>query len=255
MRLFLPLILLVSICQANTISDVFHESQNNCQYSYTPPYSNCDVIGVQASFDIDRADVTITQGWIDVTLYLNYGNGHGLTAFSVGGPTLLPADVFFYDPANPQVYSYGVPIVNHGDLLAGNLYAAASPPLTALQVLGGGSDYYRRNQQVWLPSGEPLVAQGTGVGIIDRGLSDSHGQYAVSIHIPTPSNSFWEEVLAGNEVGVAFASATCANDVLAGVVAVGAPEPGAFVLSGAGLALLVCVRLRKRNNRVGARVA
>ncbi len=231
-------LLACGVCAADTINDIFHQSQTNCVNTLTPPFSNCDVIGSEAQFDIQKAEVSVSQAWIDVTLYTNYGGGPTLGSFVVGSLTLHPGDLFFYDPANPFSYRYGAPLVDHGGMTAGNLYAVAAPPLTAFGLLQSVGDYYRPPQQVWLAPGSPLASTGTGVEVIDRGLSDIQAQYAISINIPTPATAFWQNVLSSGQVGIEFASAICANDVLAGVAVTGIPEPDPITLFGIGLAFV-----------------
>jgi len=233
-------------CSAGTIKDIYHESQAGCSYTLTPPYSNCDVMGSWTLYDIERIDVSVSQNWIDATLYFNYPGGTSLAPVAVGNSVLLPGDLFFYDPANPSQYKYGVPLVGRPQLTAGSLYSVTGSLLTADNVLNMPTDYYRHNVVVWLGTGNTKVADGTGVNVVDTGLSTAHGQYAVSIHIPRPATSFWNNVVTGGIVGVAFENATCANDVLAGLVVTGVPEPGSMSLFGIGFGLLTGVGLWRR---------
>ena len=248
MRSILTVAVLVSFgcadCPAaSAVIDVFHQTQSNCNYSTSTPYSLCDVIGNASFFDIDRADVNVSEGWIDVTLSFNYGGGPLLQGFTETGQSLLPGDVFFYDPANPSVYRYGVPLADRPGLTAGSLYAVTLGTLTASAVLGNpGGVYYRPTEQVWLRSGEAKIPGGTGVQVVDRGISDTQGQFAVSFHLETPPATFWDQVLSSGKVGIAFANATCANDVLSGVASVGTPEPNPISLLGIGLGILAGVR-------------
>jgi len=232
---------------ADTINDAFNTS-TGCWYSTSSPYTNCDVIGNQAWFDIQKADVAVSQGWIDVTLYFNYGGGQTLAAFPVGSLTLSPGDLFFYDPANPQL-QFAVALVNRPGIVAGNLYALNQPPLTAFDVLHDSNDYYRRDQPVWMRSGSTLVSAGTGVPVIDLGLSDVHAEYAALLHIPTPADAFWNQVTTTGRVGLVFESADCANDVLAGVAVVSAPEPDPISLFGIGFGILAGVTVWRGKTR------
>src|SRR5438552_14566609 len=117
----LILFILCLSCPAGTITDPFNDSQVGCVKSLTTPFTNCDVIGNEGFFDIEKATVSITSSLIKVSLYFNYGGGLSLSPFSVGGATFNAGDVVFYDPANPRTphydslltypeYLYGVPL-------------------------------------------------------------------------------------------------------------------------------------------------
>jgi hypothetical protein len=236
---------------AGVITDPFNQSQAGCVYTLTAPFSNCDVVGNPAFFDIQQASVTVSPTLVDTVLYFNYGGGISLSPF--GSPLVkLPGDLFFYDPADPLTsaydpsmaypeYKFGVPLVNHNGLTAGDLYKIVNfnALQTAQQVLDPTNQNptidYRRTQPVWMPANETFVATGNET-ISNYGDGVTNAQYAVEIKIPNPSAAFLA-LVAGGQIGIGFESATCANDIVVGSVNV-APEPGSFVLLAAGIGLL-----------------
>ena len=245
---------------AGVINDPFNQSQAGCYYSLTTPFGTCDVIGNELLFDIQSASVSLSPTLLDTNLYFNYGGGSSLAPFST--PVLYPGDLFFYDPANPLTttydsqlsypeYEYGVPLVNHNGLLAGDLYQISNPNglQTAQEVIDPSNLYqsldYRRTQPVWMPGGETLVD--TGIETVSNyGNGTSNALYDVDIKIPNPTAGLLALISAG-QIGIGFESATCANDVLVGLVAV--PEPGSLLMVAAGMGLLGLGVWRRRNLR------
>jgi PEP-CTERM motif len=257
----------------------FNQSQASCAYSLTAPFITCSaagsdpVIGNEAYFDIQMASVTITPTLANISLYFNYGGAttsvSGITLGPFGSPSKLPGDLFFYDPADPMTatysdsyvgtsesypqYQYGVPLVNHNSLTAGDLYAILNPNdlLTAQDVLDPHDTLYpsldyRRTQPVWMTSSDTMPAASGTETISNYGNGVTSAQYDVNIQIPDPPVGLLDLISAG-QIGIAFESATCANGVLVGIVAV--PEPGTFVLLAAGIGLVgLGIWRRKRLN-------
>ncbi|HYW48044.1 MAG TPA: PEP-CTERM sorting domain-containing protein [Bryobacteraceae bacterium] len=251
--LLLTLILLLAgtLATAGTLQDPFHQSQAGCSYTLTTPFSTCDVIGDEMLFDIQKATVTVSTSFIDATVFFNYGGGSSLSSFNVGGADLNVGDLFFYDPSSPQTshydslltypeYAYGVPLVNHDGLTAGNLYQVANfnGLQTADSILNQPGMYYRHTQPVWMTTGETLAATGTGVSVTATGADGVSGAlYEASIHIPTPAA--FPLLIKNNQIGIGFEAATCGNDVLTGLIVVTpTPEPTSLTLMGAGLGLM-----------------
>ena len=243
------------LCPATTIQDPFRVGSDNCLQL------SCDVIGPQIDFDIQTADVSITATSIDVTVYFNYGGGITLSPFD--SPTVNVGDLFFYDPSNPKIklgngsfepYLFGVPLTSHDGLTAGQLYEINNPGTvqTAAQVLGNPSGvYYRPDQPVWMATGQE-TSVGTGHGVTVTNNNGGNGltsaEYAASVHITTSGASQFLNLFKNGQIGVVFESATCANDVLTGMVSVGAPEPGAMSMMALGFGMLAGVGVWKRRS-------
>jgi hypothetical protein len=239
-------------CQAGTIYDTFDQSQaGGCNYSLTPPYSTCDVIGNPLLFDIQKASVEIAGGWATVTIYFNYGGGITLQPFT-DGIQLAVGDLFFYAPSDPGDYLYGVPLSSHGGFTADDLYkvGGATTLLTADDIIDNTGYYYRRDQDVWLGgSGSPETI-GLPVQVVDYGNGVTNALYAATLEFPV-SADFMASVIQNDQIGIAFASATCGNDVLEGTTSA-APEPGMFPLLAGGAIVLAGLGMlqRKRAQRL-----
>lgn len=249
------------LCQAGTLTDPFAQPQNNCNYSHTAPYSSCDVIGNEQLYDIQMASVSINDGVATVAIYLNSGavqQGNPLTlgAFSDAGLTLIPGDIFFYnpltiydpsDPATSQYLQYGIALENHGSLVAGGLYniTGGISVETAQQALNDSPDYYRQDEDVLMTGSGAPVSTGT-VSVANYGNGTTSARYVITVTVPTTPGFL--SLVSNNEIGLLFSSADCGNDVIQGVVGTGqAPEPGPAAMVLAGLGLLAAGRkFRKR---------
>jgi hypothetical protein len=246
---------------AGVITDPFNQSQAGCNYSLTSPFSNCDVIGSELLFDIQKISVTVSNSLLDAVIYTNYGGGSSLGPFTPPGtPTKLPGDLFFYDPADPTTshydsalsypeFKFGVPLTNHDGLTAGDLYQILNfnALQTAQQILDPTNTqwqglFFRRTEPTWMPGGEPLAGNGT-ITVTNYGDGTTNAQFAIEVKVPNPSAAFLA-LISGGQIGIGFSSATCANDVLTGLVPV--PEPGSFVLLTAGIGLIGFGAWRRR---------
>jgi hypothetical protein len=253
-------LLSATFCSANTLTDIFHESQNNCNYSANAPYSNCDVIGDPQLYDIQSVTFSASGNLATVMIYLNSGavqtinNQLTLGPFSDSGLTLIPGDVFFYDPnsiydpSNPssaQYLKYGLALTDHDNFLAGSLYAITGgiSVETAEQALNNTNSYfYRRNEAVLMTGSGAPVGSGT-VSVAPYGDGTTNALYAVTATFSTTSDFL--SITSGDHIGVLFSSADCGNDVIQGVAH--APEPGPAVLMLTGVGLLAAGRKwRKR---------
>jgi hypothetical protein len=268
---FAFLILSAALCPAGTISDVFNQPQNNCNYSPTPPYSNCDVIGNTGVFDIQQASVTVAgNGFMTITLFSNLGgvsaqNGQlALGSFNSGpGVTLIPGDLFFYaaadgskvssfvDPnvtdfADPQsninpYLTYAVPLVSHNGLIAGDLYLVDTSSIeTASQAIGSPNLDYRVNLPELFTSGT-LEAAGNGVSVAAYGNGTNSAEYAVTLGL-NGGGSF----IGSGQVGILWSSADCGNDYIQGDISTGTPEPASWILLLSGAALIAAVIAARR---------
>jgi len=245
-------------CQAGMIYDTFDQSQaGGCNYSLAPPFSTCDVIGNPALFDIQKASVEIANDWATATIYFNYGGGSTLQPFTDGIP-LAVGDLFFYAPSDPGNYLYGVPLYSHGGFTADNLYLVGGDTtlLTADNIIDNTGYYYRRTQDVWLGgSGSPETI-GLPVQVVDYGNGVSNALYAATLEFPV-SADFMSSAIQNGQIGIAFSSAYCGNDVLEGTTSA-SPEPGMFPLLAAGTAMLAgfgALRRKRAQRLVGVRAS
>lgn len=237
---------------ANTLTDPFGQSQTNCDYSASAPYSNCDVIGDPRLYDIQAAAFSVSGGMATVMIYLNSGavqtanNKLTLGSFSDSGVTLIPGDIFFYnpttvyDPSDPstiQYLQYGIALTNHGSFTAGDLYGITGgvSTETAQTALNDGSDYYRRDETVLMTGSGPAASSGT-VSVANNGNGTSSAQYVISVTVPTTPGL--ASLMTNGQIGLLFSSADCGNDVIQGTVGQ-APEPGSAPMMLTGLGLLV----------------
>ena len=248
-----------AICPASTLIDTFGQNQATCTYSQAPPYGTCDVIGDPQQFDIQQATFSVNGGLATVMIYVNSGavqkvnNQLSLGAFSDSGVTLIPGDVFFYnptavydpsDPATARYLQYGIPLVSHGTFIAGDLYSITGniSTETAQQALQDTSDYYRMDEAVLMQgSGAPLTSG--AVTVANNGNGTTTGAlYLLTVTVPTTSGFL--SLVSGGQIGLLFSSADCGNDVIQGVV--GAPEPGSALMILVGVVLLAAGRQWRR---------
>lgn len=251
-----------AVCSADTLIDPFGQSQANCNLSNNPPYTTCDVIGNELLYDIQAATVTTNGSTATVQIYMNSGavqNVNGqltLGSFSDSGLTLIPGDIFFYnpntvyDPSDPnttQYLQYGIALTNHGSFTAGDLYSVGGgiSTETAQTALNNSSDYYRRDETVLMTGSGTPASSGT-VRVANYGNGTTNAEYLITVTVPNASGLLGLE--SNGKIGLLFSSADCANDVIQGAVSVSAtPEPGPAILMLSGLVLLVAGRRwRKR---------
>jgi len=230
---------------AGTINDTFGQSQNNCTLTYTPPYSTCDVMGNEMLYDIQKASVSFANGMATVSIYMNtlaipYGaTSLTLTPFHDAGDTLIPGDIFFYnpsagyDPDDPDTIQnlvYGIPLIDHGSFAAGDLYDISGGISTenAQVALQDGSDYYRWDETVLMTGSGAPDSTGT-VTVSKYGDGVKNAEYEITATVPLTSG-LWDLAQNG-EIGLLFSSADCGNDVIQGVVATSDPPPGTVLRS------------------------
>ncbi|MCS7026940.1 MAG: PEP-CTERM sorting domain-containing protein [Bryobacteraceae bacterium] len=216
--------------------------------TFTDPYggqnpgnaaNNGDVIGLLRSFDIRSLSVNaLSGGTVQIQIFMNYGTNGGdttLSGINIGGsfPTVYPGDVLIRNGSN----RWAIPLISHDNfgpsssgLLAGNLYQVNSF-LTARTVLNDTTaGNYRPDDFVW---GNAVGATQRSVSGVVQTASVGGAEIRVDIEFKTNDNLFLSALSLGDTV-YSFASATCANDVIEGVV----PEPASFVLMGVGLAAI-----------------
>jgi hypothetical protein len=263
-------------CFAGTINDTFGQPQNNCILTYTPPYSTCDVVGNEMLYDIQKATVTFANGMATVSIYMNTGaipygaTSLTLTPFHDAGDTLMPGDIFFYNPADGydpddpdtiQNLAYGIPLIDHGSFSAGDLYdiSGGVSTETAQVALQDGSDFYRWDETVLMTgSGNPDSAGTVTVSQYGNGVTSA--EYEITATVPVTAELLSLE--SNGEIGLLFSSADCGNDVIQGVVSTGdsaaaalptgvssVPEPSPGELTLGGLALLIIGRQWRKRTR------
>jgi len=263
--LVLFVLLSAVLCHADTLTDPFAQSQSGCSYSASAPYGTCDVIGNPQLYDIQAASVSIGSGLATVLIYLDsgavqQGNPLVLGSFSDAGLTLIPGDLFFYnpltvydpsDPATVQYLQYGIALENQGSFVAGGLYNIAGniSVETAEQALQDSGGFYRRNLAVLMTGNGSPDSTGT-VSVANYGDGVNQAQYVITVTVPTTSGFL--SLVSNDQIGLLFSSADCGNDTIQGIVGTGdvvvtaqAPEPGSALMVLAGLGLLAA-KFRKR---------
>jgi|GEM_PF-1245497 len=239
----------------------------NCGAYPTP---GCDVIGDRNLFDIRsirfiQLDSVLVRAEID----LNYNGGDVTLSDFVVGDLLSVGDVLFRVSGQ---YKYGTPLKVHGAppdtgspyhglpamaLEPGILYRIVDADhgvLTAYEALGTGSMNppsntrwpYAYDQAVWMfeeqgrgwvtPSGFDPINAG------DPWRVDPHKPEIIVPFAFIPTGEFLDDLFSG-QMGVHFASATCANDYIDGLLAI--PDPATWILTGAGLIGLGFLRRRR----------
>jgi hypothetical protein len=251
-------------CFAGTITDTFGQSQYSCVLTYTAPYDTCDVVGNEMLYDIQKASVSFGNGMATVSIYTNtgavpFGGPLTLGAFNDAGDTLIPGDIFFYnpntgydpdDPTTTQNLQYGISLTNHGAFTAGDLYNISGDidTETAQMALQDASDFYRWDETVLMAGAGTPDSSGT-VTVTNYGDGITEPEYEITVAVPLTSGLL--SLLSNGQIGLLFSSADCGNDVIQGVVSTGypgstalaigvpaVPEPGPIVLILTGLMLL-----------------
>jgi hypothetical protein len=254
---FLPIFVLTcALCSADTITNpLFGGSDPN-------------VIGPQYLFNIQSISVTVANGNVTAVLNINFDDGqsNNLAPFQDGALTLQTGDLFFYNPADPNSYQYGVPMYGSRPNSAfsftpGALYFIGGTGVggngitteTAQTALGNPSVSYRPNQTVLMidNTSAPTAADaGNGVSIVaNGGDGGTFGEYTVTVQF-ADTLAFNSAVVSGGQFGVAFSAADCGNAILSGQVSSPTPEPGSLALFGVGVAVLgFTARRRNRSTK------
>ncbi len=169
------------------------------------------------AFEIYGIDVLRTSTNLTFSLYTNYPQN----GYTVGSWATFAADLAI-DVNNDGTYEYGVALTSHDGFSAGSLYNVASW-YTSNHYAPSSGYIYNQDQIVTIQSG-------TLVGAISWsrvGLSGSP-DYRIDVNL--------DPILLsglGEQIGLIWASATCANDYVTGSTS--APEPTTMLLLGSGL--------------------
>jgi hypothetical protein len=189
-----------------------------------------DVIGNASQFDITQLRFTNFNSatkTFTVDIFMNYGGGVSLASF--GGMNV--GDLLFTKGAN----RYFVPLVNRTGLVAGNLYSATSF-ITAGTLVGGSAG--RPTENVW---GNVTGSTNLGTGSVSTACVGCPGDpNKIQVTVNFVANNAFINGFDGSSFS--FSSATCANDIIQGVVPV--PEPGTWMLLSVGLVGLGLFRRR-----------
>lgn len=232
-----------------------------------PASQSTDVIGLYKNFDIQKIVFEIDwQNSITAELYYNYHNGTDLTLANYkpisGNNTWVGVGDLLFDLNG--LYKYGVPLVNHDSLTAGNLYELSGPDGThekngvydSDHFMNGSGLYWRGDvfsggtqQLVRIAgnAGKTLVGTGSAATVLANPAYPAEVKTTLTF-TPT-SMDFWNDFAVNGRLSVHFASAYCANDVINGTIY--APEPDSYFLLGAGLLILggLVRRAERRTHR------
>jgi hypothetical protein len=214
--------------------------------TFTDPYggqnnsgnTNADVMGALGRFDIES--VTFTQlnaggGTAGIRFNYNFGDAT-LAPYSFLTTTLEVGDLLF---SVGGTYRYGVALISHNGLVAGKLYSILGTQ-SSDDYLGASGLNYAHNIAVRMnPTGAVVIGDGT---VATQNIG---GYELLSTLNFTPSVSFLAD-LNSSGLGVEFASAVCANDIVHGYLPpTSVPEPSTWLLFASGLAGLLWWRQQR----------
>lgn len=194
-----------------------------------------DQSGTQTSFDIRSVkftSYTAATKTFEIDLDFHYIGGVGL------GPSgIYQASDLLFTTAGGQ--RYFVPLVSRSGLDAGDLYSATSF-LTSAAVYGGTN-----TTNVWgNATGATKIVAGNAGTVLATQLDPTGAPNLLNVKLTFAANDAFVNSFSGSTFS--FTSATCANDLISGVIpgSAAVPEPGTWAMLGAGLAALGFLRRR-----------
>jgi hypothetical protein len=235
--------------------------------------SDPNVIGNPFFFDVQSISVTFGGGFVTVSLSFNYDNGfdNTLAPFAFGAFTLQPADLFFYNPADPNTFLYGVAMssTRPGSIASftpGALYGITGTGpngdgittenvATALNIPLSSNDANSKLTILMVDntgvSKAPVLNAGNGISITSGGNGSTVGEITATVKFADVFTGNSAIVLNG-KIGVEFASADCGNSFLMGTIPVTTPEPETWAMFGIGT-MLLGLGLWRRNRSMAFR--
>jgi hypothetical protein len=204
----------------------------------TAAQDSSDVVGDPTKFDITQLRFTAFNSATNTFMAkvnFNYGGGVSLGSFDIGWGPLNVGDLLISNGAN----RYFVPLVSRTGATLGNLYSTTSY-LTAQDLATNAG---RPTSAVWgNTTGAVQIGGGTVSSVSVGGATDPN---KLEVTLNFVGNAAFINNFANSTVS--FAAATCANDIINGVVPANAPipEPGTWAMLGAGLAAVGLLRRRQ----------
>ncbi len=196
-------------------------------FSYTINDTVGDRIGNWA-FEIYGIDVLKTETNLAISLYTNYPQ----SGYTVGSWATFVGDLAI-DANHDGIYEYGFALTDHNGLSAGQLYNVSEWYTSNFYSPSSGY-IYNKDKIVTIKSGT-YVGEATSWG---WGALSGGPDYKIDINLATALFSG-----LGEEIGLYWAAATCANDYVEGTAPI--PEPATMLLFGSGL-IGIAALLRKK---------